>query len=116
VHLAVGDFARIDPAIATVCFRVAQEALTNIARHAGARNVWLDAHAVDGQVELSVRDDGIGFDVAAARDRASRGESLGLLGMSERVSYAGGKLDVTSSAGAGTTVCARVPLESAEVI
>ncbi|HYK04630.1 MAG TPA: GAF domain-containing protein [Thermoanaerobaculia bacterium] len=116
LHLAIGEFPPLDPAIATACFRVVQEAFTNVARHAAARNVWLDVHAGAGEVELNVRDDGIGFDVAAARDRALRGESLGLLGMEERVSYTRGTLQVKSVPGAGTTITANVPLANAESV
>jgi signal transduction histidine kinase/putative methionine-R-sulfoxide reductase with GAF domain len=110
VHLAIDEFPGLDPALATVCFRVAQESLTNAARHAHARNVWLDVHSSRGRVQLSVRDDGVGFSVAIARARAVRGESLGLLGMEERVSYTQGTLQVQSTPGAGTTITASVPL------
>jgi signal transduction histidine kinase len=114
-HLAIDEFPGLDPALATVCFRVAQEALTNAARHANASNVWLDVHSSNGHVQLNVRDDGIGFSVAAARARAVRGESLGLLGMEERVSYASGTLQVKSEPGAGTTIHATVPLSKPDV-
>jgi PAS domain S-box-containing protein len=110
VHLAIDELPPLDSATATVCFRVAQEALTNVARHAKARNVWLSVHARPGHVDLEVRDDGVGFDVAASHDRAVRGESLGLLGMEERVSYMRGTLQMKSAPGAGTTISASVPL------
>jgi signal transduction histidine kinase/PAS domain-containing protein len=116
MHLALDEFPNLDPAIATVCFRTVQEALTNVARHAGARNVWLDVHAQPREMRLQVRDDGRGFDVAAARDRAVRGESLGLLGMEERVSYASGTLHVKSTLGAGTSVSAILPLPTREAV
>lgn len=114
IHLAIDEFPGLDPALATVCFRVAQEALTNAARHAKARNVWLDAHAGDADVQLTVRDDGVGFSVGEARARAVRGESLGLLGMAERLSYISGTLRVESIPGAGTTISATVPLSKAD--
>jgi two-component system sensor histidine kinase UhpB len=60
--------------------------------------------------ELSIVDDGRGFDVAAARARAAAGQSLGLIGMEERVALAGGQLEVTSSAGQGTALRARFPV------
>ena len=65
---------------------------------------------IDGHLELSVGDDGAGFDVADARKRAARGSSQGLLGMQERVELAGGDLHLDSAPGRGTTVEARLPL------
>ncbi|MFL6246489.1 MAG: GAF domain-containing protein [Thermoanaerobaculia bacterium] len=115
LHLRFDRFPSVDSAHATVLFRVAQEALTNIARHANARNVWLEMRTGADALQLTVRDDGSGFDVTAARQRALRGESLGLLGMEERVSLMSGTLEVTSVPNAGTTVCATIPLSKAEV-
>ena len=106
-HLAIEEVPRLDSGIATVCFRVAQEALTNISRHANAANVWIELRHSPSEIELSVRDDGIGFDVDAARERAVRGASLGLIGMEERVSLAGGLAEIHSVLGEGTEVRAR---------
>ena len=113
LHLSIGALPPLDDAQATVCFRVAQEAFTNIARHAHARNVWLDVHVANDTLRLLVRDDGIGFDVVTARRNAYRGESLGLLGMQERVASVDGTLQWTSARGAGTTLCVRIPLAEA---
>jgi PAS domain S-box-containing protein len=101
---------RLDPVIETGCFRVAQEALTNVTRHARARTVTVDLHAINGQLNLRVRDDGVGFDVASVRERAVRGASLGLLSMEERAALAGGGLEFTSTPGQGTEVQAWFPL------
>jgi signal transduction histidine kinase len=109
VHFSIDAVVAIEPPVETVCFRVTQEALTNVARHARAQNVWVDLHAVVAGTELRIRDDGIGFDVLVAHDRAVGGESLGLLGMEERVSLLGGELDVQSAPGIGTEVSARFP-------
>jgi len=98
------------PAVATTAFRVVQEALTNVIRHARARRVRIALGPVDGHLELSVGDDGAGFDVADARRRAVRGGSQGLLGMQERVVLAGGNLHIDSAPGHGTTVEAWLPL------
>jgi PAS domain S-box-containing protein len=103
---------RLPSPVETCCFRVAQEALTNIARHAEARQVALELTAAEGEFELAVRDDGSGFDVRAASDRAARGESLGLLSMRERVSLAGGRMELESTPGSGTVLRARFPLSS----
>ncbi|MGA2787464.1 MAG: PAS domain S-box protein, partial [Verrucomicrobiota bacterium] len=87
---------RLDPMIETECFRIAQEALTNVVRHAQAKAVTVELRKEDGQLHLRVRDDGVGFDVAPVRDRAVRGASLGLLSMEERASLAGGGLEFKS--------------------
>ena len=101
---------RIHPIIETECFRVGQEALTNVVRHAQATELSVQLRRVDGQLHLSVRDNGVGFDVASVRDKAVRGASLGLLSMEERASLAGGGLDLTSVPGKGTEVHAWFPL------
>ncbi|HEY0160733.1 MAG TPA: MEDS domain-containing protein [Thermoanaerobaculia bacterium] len=108
-HLAVEELPRVDSGVATASFRVVQEALTNVARHASAKNVWLSLRRSGGAVELVVRDDGAGFDVAAASARAAGGASLGLIGMEERVSLAGGSLSVVSAPASGAEVRARFP-------
>jgi signal transduction histidine kinase len=107
VNVSIDAVPYLAPGIETACFRVAQEALTNAARHAGARQAWLDLHLLADGLELRVRDDGNGFDPALARARASAGASIGLLGMQERVSLAGGTFDVCSAPGRGTEVRAR---------
>jgi PAS domain S-box-containing protein len=109
VHLSIDAVPDLDPGVETACFRVAQEALTNVARHARALHVWLDLHAVDEGLSLRVRDDGVGFDVASARDRANAGASMGLLGMEERVSLMGGTHEIVTSP-AGTEVRACFPM------
>lgn len=102
---------RLDPMIETECFRVAQEALTNVVRHAQAKSVTVALRQEDGQLHLRVRDDGIGFDVGAIREKAVLGASLGLLSMEERAALAGGGLDFISSLGQGTEVHAWFPLK-----
>jgi two-component system sensor histidine kinase UhpB len=83
---------------------VVQEALTNVGRHARARHVWVDLRQRDEEVQVTVRDDGVGFDLADARARALEGDSLGLLGMQERVELLGGKFDIETEPGQGTTL------------
>ena len=114
MRIAIEEVPQLDPGLATTSFRVAQEALTNIARHAAAKNVWLELHRTSSELELAIRDDGIGFDVDAARERAARGASLGLLGMEERVSLAGGSIVISSTPAKGTEVRARFPLGGAQ--
>lgn len=91
----------------TACFRVAQEAITNVLRHARARNLWVRLFDSGGRLALSVRDDGLGFDVQSVR-------GLGLAGMEERTALAGGSLELRAAPGKGTTVLATFPLERTE--
>jgi signal transduction histidine kinase len=99
------DAPRWAPTIEITCFRVAQEAMTNILRHANARHVWIDLQHSPVDLRLRVRDDGQGFDPAAARLRAAQtAASVGLLGMAERVELAGGQLTIESAPGQGTSV------------
>jgi len=89
--------------VQTAIYRIAQEALTNVTRHAGATVVELLVAEDEGAVELRVSDDGRGFDPAV------RGGGLGLVGMAERARLVGGELDVRSAPGGGTTITLRVP-------
>lgn len=102
---------RMDPLIETGCFRVAQEALNNVVRHAQAHAVAVELSRHDNRLHLRVRDDGVGFDVAALRDRAMRGASLGLLSMEERAALAGGGIEYQSHSGRGTEIHAWFPLK-----
>jgi signal transduction histidine kinase len=100
----------IPPEVGTACFRVVQEALTNIARHAQARNVSLELRQRGSSLRLTISDDGIGFDPHEAQARAAHGASLGLVGMQERVLLAGGELTIEAAHGRGTTIRARFPM------
>ena len=101
------------PEIETACFRVAQEAINNVLRHARARNLWLRLSTAGGRLAISVRDDGRGFDLDAVRQRAADGASLGLVGMEERMALAGGSFELRSAPGQGTIVLATFPLATA---
>ncbi|MCC6767026.1 MAG: PAS domain S-box protein [Deltaproteobacteria bacterium] len=98
---------RLDEETEVSVYRIAQEALTNAVRHAGARAIVIALAAVDGTLVLRVRDDGHGFDPAAKPAAA-----LGLASMEERALALGGRLDVRSEPGAGTTVTLRSPLDA----
>ncbi len=102
---------RLSADMETACFRVAQEALTNVARHARAARAWVELRRRDAEVELTVRDDGVGFDPSVARGRAAEGASFGLLGMQERVQLLGGQFAIESQPGRGACVRARFHLE-----
>jgi signal transduction histidine kinase len=102
---------RLDPVIETACFRVAQEALTNVSRHADARSLTVTLRQEDDRLHLVVRDDGVGFDVGAQRQQAVQGASLGLLSMEERATLVEGTLELRSAPGQGTEVHAWFPLK-----
>ena len=106
--------ADVSAEVETACFRVAQEAITNVLRHAAARNLWLRLFTAGERLALSVRDDGGGFDLEAARRRGAAGASLGLVGMEERVALAGGSLELRSAPGQGTVLLATFALTPAE--
>ncbi len=109
-RLAIAPLGRRPAAaVEMTCFRVAQEALTNVIRHAQAHLVEVELSEANGTLQLAVRDDGRGFDVPAARKRAIEGGSQGLLSMQERVTLAGGDLEIDSAPGRGTCVSARLP-------
>jgi two-component system sensor histidine kinase UhpB len=97
----------------TACFRVAQEAINNVLRHARARNLWVRLFTAGGRLAISVRDDGRGFDIDAVRERSAGGGSLGLLGMEERMALAGGSFELRSAPGQGTVLLATFPLATA---
>ncbi|MBX5470626.1 MAG: sensor histidine kinase [Thermoleophilaceae bacterium] len=98
-----GDTAMLGDDQQLVVYRVAQEALSNVARHSGASAVHVDISARDGGVHLRVSDDGRGFEAGP------RARGLGLEGMAERARLVGGELSVDSAPGQGTTVTLRVP-------
>ncbi len=102
------------PDTETACFRVAQEAINNVLRHARAHNLWLRLFTAAGRLAISVRDDGSGFDLEAMRRRAAGGSSLGLLGMEERMALAGGSFELRSAPGQGTVLLATFPLAAAQ--
>jgi PAS domain S-box-containing protein len=101
------------PEVAIVCYRVVQEALTNVVRHAHARRVGVELRQCQAELELVIRDDGVGFDVTRALQQAATGTSLGLLGLQERVTLLGGQVEMTSTPGSGTQVRVRIPWRSA---
>jgi ligand-binding sensor domain-containing protein/signal transduction histidine kinase len=101
----------LPPEIEITAFRVAQEAVTNVVRHARARRVSVSIERRHRRLEIVVEDDGVGFDVRATMEGAATGKALGLLGMQERVQILGGRFEVGSAPGRGTKVAASLPLE-----
>jgi signal transduction histidine kinase len=110
-----GDFWNIPADMQTACFRIGQEALTNAARHAGASEVSLELRMAGTALELTVSDNGAGFDVARYATPEERRKHFGLISMGERASLMGGRLDIDSVAGQGTRVRATFPLAEPDV-
>ncbi len=105
---------RLAPDIETACFRIVQEALTNIARHARAKRVDIRLDREDDLLCLRISDDGCGFSLEDMQARALAGNSTGVLGMQERATLIGGQLTIQSSVGAGSTVQLSCPWRSHE--
>jgi len=101
---------RLPNHLETMLFRILQETVSNILRHANASRVSINLSPEAGQVILEVKDDGRGFDVQETGKEAVTRKQLGLLGIQERVSLAGGQVKIESTPGRGTTVRVRVPL------
>jgi len=109
----VGHLHDVPAGLAIACFRVVQEALTNVVRHARAGHVWIELSRSEYALALVVRDDGVGFDVSKTLTQATREGHLGLLGMRERVERLGGSLVVDSKPGQGTRINVWLPLSDA---
>jgi signal transduction histidine kinase len=100
----------------TTCFRVAQEAITNVLRHAKAKRVVVRIKHEPHALHLTIEDDGVGFDPVIARQKAGEGASLGLLSMQERLILAGGRLEIDSQIGRGSAIHAWLPLGEKPVV
>jgi two-component system sensor histidine kinase UhpB len=104
---------RLDPDLEIACFRVVQESITNVLRHAQARHVWIELQHEEAELSVVIRDDGVGFDVGAMHKRAGRGGSFGILAMRERIDLLSGRFEIQSAPGQGTGVFACFPLNGA---
>jgi signal transduction histidine kinase len=112
IQVSLSAFAaveQLDGDKRTVLYRIAQEALTNVARHAQASSAEVKLQKLDRAVGMTITDNGKGFS-AERRMNANQGKRLGLLGMKERLEIVGGKFTLTSAPGKGTTVHAQIPL------
>ena len=105
VRLTGLDSRRLAPVIETTMYRILQEALTNVARHARSKKADVELKLEGGTLELVVRDDGVGFDAGTTHEASG----LGLHGMRERVALLGGSFELESRPGGGTLVRARIP-------
>jgi two-component system sensor histidine kinase UhpB len=99
---------RLDLSVEISLFRIAQEALTNVAKHAQAGRVMVIQEVDDGIVRLTIADNGVGFDVSD-QENAKRSQGWGLITMTERASAAGGHCSIESQPGKGTRVIVEVP-------
>ena len=108
VNVELGDDVtpkRLERELESGVYRLVQEALSNVAKHAQAETVWIDVTQEDGAISICVKDDGVGFDMDA------RAKGFGLVGMRERVALAGGSLTIVSTPGVGTELRGRIPVE-----
>jgi two-component system sensor histidine kinase UhpB len=107
-HLSVdvGD-EHFDNELSTAIYRITQETLTNIHRHAQADNAYINLHCVNHQLTLEIKDDGVGIDV----EKAFKSKSLGLFGIRERIKNWNGDLDIQGEPGKGTTIRITIELE-----
>jgi signal transduction histidine kinase len=104
VSLSLEDAERLAPEVESTVYRLVQEALTNVGKHAAANRLEIELMKVDGAVVVSVSDDGHGFDPAVPAG------GFGLVGIRERVTLVGGTVDVESGKGMGTVVRAVIPI------
>lgn len=102
--------ARLTPELETACFRIAQEAVTNVLRHAHAHKLQVILEVWDDLLSLRIEDDGCGFDLGDSRNPVSFPGHAGLYGMEERACTAGGALEIDSVPGGGTRIKAVLPL------
>jgi signal transduction histidine kinase len=112
IHIRLTVFAeveKLDNAKRTVLYRVAQEALTNVARHAQASQVDVSIQKLPGAARMEIKDNGKSFQVDSVL-HAKKNNRLGLIGMRERLEMVGGSFTVESAPGKGTTICAQIPL------
>lgn len=105
--------APLSTEVSSACYRVVQEAVGNALRHGRPSCLWVDVAVSVGAVTMTIRDNGVGFDLATLRASARAGTHLGALIMRERVELLGGRFSLESAPGAGTTVRASIPLPEA---
>ena len=108
------DLRRVNPSVEIRLFRIAQEAVNNAVRHAKAKSIEVTLGVRDGNLELEVKDDGIGFNMATHSTEYPHATKLGLLGMRERARILGADLDIQAEPGMGCRVFLRGSIERME--
>ncbi|MFQ6077625.1 MAG: ATP-binding protein [Thermodesulfobacteriota bacterium] len=111
---AIGFPEKVDPELETTLYRVIQEALTNIAKHARADDVHVHLSSTDLAITVTITDNGAGFDPQEVSTLDTQKRGFGIMGMQERVSSLGGRIDIRSRQGAGTQITIEIPLKSSE--
>ncbi|MBI2276967.1 MAG: PAS domain S-box protein [Dechloromonas sp.] len=109
-ELRLPEYIRLSRKRSTAIFRIVQEALTNVAKHAGASRAFITLRKHRGYLNVEISDDGVGL----AASRQLKRDSFGLIGMHERAQYLGGQLSITGLPGAGTCLSLRIPLEDSK--
>ena len=112
--IVLGKERRLLGTVEVTIFRLVQEAVNNARKHANADRILVRLEFTDSQVNMQVEDNGIGFDVEDAKNRAKYGNHYGLMSMGERVDLLGGELKILSAQGEGTTVLVSIPTNSEE--
>lgn len=111
LHFSVepsGDRPR--PDVATTCYRIVQEALSNVVRHARASEVWLEFHSNHDELKLLIRDNGVGFETVAVLDQSAKSMGFGILAMRERTENLNGKFEIESEPTRGTVIRVWIPV------
>ncbi len=106
-----GSGKRLAPSVEITIFRIVQEAVHNVAKHAEAQSVMIRIFRDSGKIAVVVEDDGKGFDVNVVLRSGSKAQSLGLLGIRERVALLNGRFDIRSTAGEGTRLTVEIPVD-----
>jgi signal transduction histidine kinase len=112
MHVSLSAFAAVEQLAGerrTVLYRIAQEALNNVGRHAQASRVLVKIEKLDGAICMTIKDNGKGFPIDSTL-HSKKNKRLGLLGMRERLEMVGGKFTISSARGKGTTIRAQIPL------
>lgn len=113
-HSTVGEPLKLDKLVQSMVYRIAQEALTNVAKHSKATHVDVIIEMHEGEFVLLVEDNGVGFDIESVMSDLDPEKRLGILGMTERANMAGGFLKLDSEKSEGTTVILRIPKRTHE--
>jgi two-component system sensor histidine kinase UhpB len=108
---SAANLGRLPPTVETAMFRIAQEAITNIVRHAHARHARIQLFCNKAKLGLVVQDDGCGFDASGVMRNSDSAHRWGLFGIQERVAVLNGNFQVESRVGAGATLRVEIPLE-----
>lgn len=111
-----GNIENLKPIVRLTAFRVIQESLNNIKKHSKASNVTIHLESNDTQTDISIIDDGIGFDTTKKKDSTNIESGFGLFSMKERINLLSGKIEIISESGKGTTVKVSIPNDIEEEI